>query len=63
MTEPNGHPGNGESQKGKAKSRLVSRISRLVRRAGLDYEGWRYVSKRVRKECSLKPAKKGRRLR
>ncbi len=61
-TESTENPGNGGSQKEKAKLRLVSRISRLVRRAGLDYEGWRYVSQRVRKECSLKPAKKGRRL-
>ena len=29
---------------------------------GLDYEGWRYVSKRVRKVCDLRPEKKGRRL-
>jgi integrase/recombinase XerD len=34
----------------------------LVRRAGLDYDGWRYISRRVRQECSLRPAKKGRRL-
>jgi integrase/recombinase XerD len=53
---------NCDTQRETAKSRLVSRISRLVRRAGLDYDGWRYVSQRVRKECSLKPAKKGRRL-
>jgi integrase len=33
-----------------------------VRKAGLDYEGWRYVSQLVRKECGLRPAKKGRRL-
>jgi len=51
-----------ESQNESAKSRLVSRISRLVRRAGLDYEGWRYVSRRVRQECSLRPSKRGRRL-
>jgi integrase len=44
------------------KARLVARIARLVRQAGLDYEGWRYVSKRVRKVCELKPEKKGRRL-
>jgi integrase/recombinase XerD len=56
------NPSNDNTQKQSAKSRLVSRISRLVRRAGLDYEGWRYVSQRVRKDCSLKPAKKGRRL-
>ena len=55
-------PADFESQKESAKSRLVSRISRLVRRAGLDYDGWRYISRRVRQECSLRPAKKGRRL-
>jgi integrase/recombinase XerD len=53
---------NGTTQNQKAKSVLVSRICRLVRKAGLDYEGWRYVSQRVRKECTLKPAKKGLRL-
>ncbi len=44
------------------KAQLVVRIARLVRQAGLDYEGWRYVSKRVRKLCDLRPEKKGRRL-
>jgi len=53
---------NNGTQIEKAKSDLVARISRIIRKAGLDYEGWRYVSKRVRRECSLKPAKKGRRL-
>ena len=54
-----------ESQNGKAKSRkaqLVAQIARLVKKAGLDYEGWRYVAKRVRKICELRPEKKGRRL-
>lgn len=51
-----------ETQNGKAKSEVVARIARIVRRSGLDYEGWRYVAKRVRKECSLQPGKKGRRL-
>jgi integrase/recombinase XerD len=51
-----------KSQNGKAKSEMIARIVRIVRRSGLDYDGWRYVSKRVRKECDLKPAKKGRRL-
>jgi integrase/recombinase XerD len=51
-----------ETQNGKAKSEIVHQICRIVRRAGLDYDGWRYVVKRVRKECSLQPAKKGRRL-
>jgi len=51
-----------ETQNEKAKSEVVARISRIIRKAGLDYEGWRYVSKKVRQECSLRPAKKGRRL-
>jgi integrase len=50
------------SQNGKAKSELVAQVARIVRRAGLDYEGWRYVAKQVRKDCDLRPAKKGRRL-
>jgi integrase/recombinase XerD len=62
MTTDPDKPADCEAQNGKPKSELVARISRIVRRAGLDYEGWRYVSKRVRKECDLRPAKKGRRL-
>jgi integrase/recombinase XerD len=50
------------SQTGKAKSEVVAQVARIVRRAGLDYEGWRYVAKRVRQECHLRPAKKGRKL-
>lgn len=50
------------SQNEKAKSTVVTQIVRIVRRAGLDYDGWRYVAKQVRKECDLRPAKKGRRL-
>src|SRR6516164_9621297 len=50
------------SQNEKAKSEIASQIAKLVRRAGLDYEGWRYVAKLVRKECDLRPGKKGRRL-
>ena len=53
---------NGASQNGNAKSKLVNQIARIVRKAGLDYDGWRYVTKRVRQECELKPAKKGRKL-
>ena len=59
------NPVNGVSQNGKPKSRkarLVAQIARLVKKEGLDYEGWRYVAKRVRKVCELRPAKKGRRL-
>jgi integrase/recombinase XerD len=44
------------------KAQLVAQIARLVKKAGLDYDGWRYVAKRVRKVCELRPAKKGRRL-
>ena len=50
------------TQNEKAKSKLVSQFAKIIRRAGLDYEGWRYIAKQVRKECSLSPAKKGRRL-
>jgi integrase len=50
------------TQNEKAKSEIVAQIARIVRRAGLDYEGWRYVARQVRKECDLRPAKKGRRL-
>lgn len=53
------------SQKRKAKSgkqAIVKQIARLVRQAGLDYEGWQYVARHVRQVCELQPAKKGRRL-
>ncbi len=50
------------SQNGKPKSKLVSQIARIVRKAGLDYDGWRYVTKRVRQVCELRPATKGRKL-
>jgi integrase/recombinase XerD len=62
MPKETGNATNGTTQNQKAKSILVSKICRLVRKAGLDYEGWRYVSQRVRQECTLKPAKKGLRL-
>jgi integrase/recombinase XerD len=62
MTEDPENEADCETQNAKAKSEIVARISRIVRRAGLDYDGWRYVAKRVRKECSLQPARKGRRL-
>lgn len=58
-------PANCGSQNGKAKSkkaRLIARISRLVREAGVTYEDWRYVSKHVRRKCDLHAGKKQRRL-
>ena len=62
MTIQPENPSDCETQNAKAKSEIIARISRIVRRSGLDYAGWRYVSKRVRTECDLRPAKKGRRL-
>ena len=53
---------NDVTQTRKAKSRAVSQIARIVRKHGLDYEDWRYVSRRVRQECDLKPVKKPKRL-
>jgi integrase/recombinase XerD len=53
------------SQTGKAKSsksRIVAQVALLLKKEGLDYDGWRYVAKRVRHICELRPAKKGRRL-
>jgi integrase len=46
------------AQNGKAKSRLVAKLARFVRKAGLTYEDWRYVSRRVRQKCDLHPDKK-----
>jgi len=51
-----------ESQNEMAKSAVVAQIARIIRKAGLDYEGWRYVAKQVRQQCDLKPARKGRKL-
>jgi len=50
------------SQSGNAKSKIVAQIARLVRKEGLDYDGWRYVNKKVRQVCDLRPAKKPKRL-
>lgn len=44
------------------RAEVAAQIARIVRRAGLDYDGWRYVSREVRRACQLRPAKKGRRL-
>lgn len=50
------------SQNAKAKSEIVSQIARIVRKAGLDYEGWRYIAKRIRQKCELRPAKRPKKL-
>jgi hypothetical protein len=44
MTEDPENEADCETQNAKAKSEIVARISRIVRRAGLDYDGWRYVA-------------------
>lgn len=65
ISQPPETPPNCVSQNAKAKSKksqLVSRITRLVRREGLDYEGWRYVSRQVRRKCHLKPPTKPQKL-
>lgn len=59
------NPSNFGSQNGKAKSqkaRIVSQIARIVRREGLDYDGWRYIAKKVRRMCDLCPGKRPKRL-
>jgi integrase/recombinase XerD len=45
-----------------AQARAVAQIVRVVRRAGLDYDQWRYVAKRVRLACDLRPAGRPTRL-
>jgi integrase/recombinase XerD len=59
------NPGDCGLQNGKAKprkSRIVAQVARIVRKEGLDYDGWRYIAKKVRQVCGLRPEKKGRRL-
>jgi integrase len=53
------------SQNGSAKchkGKVVAQVARIIRRAGLDYDGWRYVAKKVRQACDLRPGKKPKRL-
>ena len=59
------NPSSCGSQTGKAKSpksRFVARIARLVRQAGLTYDEWKYVARRVRQKCDLHPAAKPKKL-
>lgn len=65
MSKPARKPTDCVSQNGKAKSHkseIVAKISRLVRREGLTYEDWRYVSRRVRQKCELEPPKRAKKL-
>jgi integrase/recombinase XerD len=50
------------SQNGKTKLQIVSEIAKIVRKHGLNYEDWRYITKRVRQKCELRPAKRGKKL-
>ena len=53
------------SQNGKAKPQkagVVTRIARIVRKKGLSYDDWRYVARRVREECELRPRRKPKKL-
>jgi integrase len=59
------NPSNCGSQKAKAKStrsRLIAKLARFVRKAGLTYDDWRYVARRVRSKCDLHPAAKPKKL-
>jgi integrase len=56
------NPADFATQDEKAKSAAAAQIARIVRKAGLDYDGWRYIAKQVRRACDLKPMKKGRKL-
>jgi integrase len=50
------------SQNGMPKLKIVSEVARIVRKYGLDYDGWRYVAKRVRQQCELRPGKRAKKL-
>ena len=65
VTKANENPPKCGSQNGKAKSpraRLISQLARYVRKAGLTYDDWRYVARRVRQKCDLRPAAKPKKL-
>ena len=50
------------TQTAKAKSEIVSQVAKIVRAEGLTYDDWRYVSRRVRQLCDLRPAKRPKKL-
>ena len=56
------NPAKCATQNGKAKSQIVAEIARIVRKHGLDYDDWRYITKRVRQKCELGPAKRAKKL-
>jgi site-specific recombinase XerD len=65
VTQAAENPSKCAAQKGKAKSpraRLVGKLARFVRKEGLTYDDWRYVARRVRQKCDLRPAAKPKKL-
>jgi integrase len=65
VTQAVENPSKCVAQNGKAKSpraRLIGKLARVVRKAGLTYDDWRYVSRRIRQKCELKPAAKPKKL-
>ena len=58
----NEKPVNCMTQNGKPKSGIVAEVARIVRKYGLDYDAWRYIAKRVRQKCDLRPAKRPKKL-
>jgi integrase len=65
VTQVEENPPSCGSRKAKAKSKkgqIVARIARLVRKEGLSYDDWRYVSRQVRRKCDLRPVAKPKRL-
>ena len=65
VTKATENPPKCGSQNGKAKStraRLVAKLARFVRKAGLTYDDWRYVARQVRRKCDLHPAAKPKKL-
>jgi integrase len=65
VVETKENPSDCGSQDAKAKSpraRLIAKLARFVRKAGLTYDDWRYVARRVRQKCDLHPAAKPKKL-
>ena len=65
VTKSDENPPKCATQNGKAKSpraRLITQLARFVRKAGLSYDDWRYVARRVRQKCDLRPAAKPKKL-
>ena len=55
------NPSNDMTQNAKAhstKARLVAQIARLIKKEGLDYEGWRYVARGCGGSVTCDPRRK-----